>query len=158
MIERVKVVLDPSVRNLCQKPYPGHPQGCPNYGKRYICPPQAPMLGDVLDLSREVWAVWVEFDLKAQRYKMWFKHPKWSKRQAECCLYWQDGVRKTLRREMQEIVGHPHMELFASGLAIVEVPEAMGVNVTETMRGIGVDLEWPVEKIDRHVGLIGHVK
>lgn len=158
MIEQVKVVLDPSVRDLCRKPYPGHPRGCPNYGKRHTCPPQAPMLSDVLDLSRQVWAVWVEFDIKAQRFKMWFKHPKWSKRQAECCLYWQGVVRKRLRREMHVFISDPDMELFGDRLVPIEVPEAMGVNVTETMRGIGVELEWPPERIVRKIGLLGHYK
>jgi len=154
MIELVQVFFDVSLRDWCRRPYPGHPKGCPNYGERPTCPPEAPLLGDVLNLLRPVWAVWVEFDLEAQRKRMWLTHPKWSKRQAECCRYWQGGVRKRLRAEL---LFH-QIALEETGLVDIEVPEAMGVNVTETMRGIGVDLEWPVEKIDRHVGLIGYRK
>ena len=50
----VRPVIDPDVRDLCPRSYPGHPHGCPNYGKRPSCPPQAPMLAETLDLTQPV--------------------------------------------------------------------------------------------------------
>lgn len=160
MIERAKVVVDPSVRDLCRKPYPGHPRGCPNYGKRGNCPPQALLLNEVVDLSKTIWVVWVEFNLEWQRNRMRWKHPKWSIRQAECCLYWQAGVRAELCREIirEQIALARATGIKASKLIGIEVPEAMGVNVTETMKSIGVELQWPPDKIVRKVGLIGYAR
>jgi hypothetical protein len=34
-------------------------------------------------------------------------------------------------------------------------PEAMGVNVTATMKNLGVELEWPPKNIVRKVAIIG---
>jgi hypothetical protein len=45
--EDVKVIMldDGEAGKLCRLPYPNHPKGCPNYGKRALCPPKAPALG-----------------------------------------------------------------------------------------------------------------
>ncbi len=150
MIKIAPLDIDHGVRTLCRRPYPGHPNGCPNYGKRNTCPPEAHFLENVLDLGRTVWILWVDFNLEEQRGRMLSKHPGWSKRQAECCLYWQAGVRKELREEMQAFI-----DFADDTLMMVEAPEAYGVNVTETMSRVGIQLEWPPEKIVRKVGLIG---
>lgn len=150
MIKIADIILEPAVLTLCRKPYPGHPRGCPNYAHRKSCPPDAPFLEEVLDMSRTVWVAWVDFNLEKQRQRMWAKHPKWSERQAECCLYWQGGVRKQLRDEMEAFVDNAD-----AALMIIEVPEAHGVNVTETMWRVGVGLQWPPKIIVRKVGLIG---
>jgi hypothetical protein len=64
------------------------------------------------------------------------RHPDWS-RQVECCLYWQGTARKQLESEIQLFyTQHPHF-------LATRCPEAMGVNITATMAGIGVELEWP---------------
>jgi hypothetical protein len=57
------VVLDERVRQLCPKSYPLHPKGCPNYGKRTTCPPQARLWQAIYDLAAPVYAVVHEFDL-----------------------------------------------------------------------------------------------
>jgi predicted metal-binding protein len=153
----VKVVLDPTVRDLCRKPYPGHPNGCPNYGKKKGCPPAAPLLGELLDCSQPVWAVYVQFDLEAQRSRMWFKHPKWSKRQAECCLYWQGKVLSFLENRVTNFC---LMQILGTNekLTALYRPEAHGVNVTETMAAAGVELQWPPDNWVYKVALIGTPK
>jgi predicted metal-binding protein len=133
------VVIDKMVRRLCCVPYPGHPRGCPNWGKKSGCPPDVGWFDRMYDTS-QVYAVWNVFDFGAHVEKMRALHPQWSKRQLECCLYWQGTARKGLHREILAFWG----ELAFPGLIRTErCPEAMGVNVTETMRAIGVELEWP---------------
>lgn len=153
MIKIANVILNFDVRNLCRKSYLGHPHGCPNYDNRDACPPKALLLDNVLDLKKVVWIAWVNYNLEEHRKRMWAKHPNWSRRQTECCLYWQAHVRKQLREEMQAFV-----DFTDSRLIMLEIPEANGVNVTETMRQIGVELEWPPKRIVRKVGLIGWAK
>jgi len=42
----------------CRIPYPGHPKGCPNCDSvRVTCPPNAPKVSDVYDLSKPVYFV-----------------------------------------------------------------------------------------------------
>jgi hypothetical protein len=82
------------------------------------------------------------------------KHPEWSWRQLSCCLYWQGGARKRLREEVEKLLrrlGAPDERV-----VVVRCPEACGVNVTETMRRAGVDLEWPPVIIAYQVALVGY--
>ena len=149
MIRSINVVVDPAVRKLCTSAYPGHPRGCPNFGEKEGCPPQALMIDKLFDLSKRVWAFWVDFDLSAHRKKMRKKHPTWSRRQLNCCLYWQGTVNKKLR----ETVGQ---RLLATN-RVIYCPEACGVNVTATMETIGVILEWPPVNIVRKIALVGTI-
>lgn len=155
MYRNVKVVLDPNMRELCQWPYYSHPKGCPNYNKRSSCPPKAPLLDEVLDLSQPVWAVWVKFNLAAHRERMREKHPNWSKRQLDCCLYWQGTLLKELRIQVTNFCTMSLLYKIKEKLEAIYCPEAMGVNVTETLEGVGVTLEWPPEKIVHKVALVG---
>lgn len=141
-------VMDLNIRSLCIEPYPNHPKGCPNYGQRDICPPKSKCLHEVLDMGRGILAVWARFDLGTHVKKMRKAHLHWSYRQLSCCLYWQGTVRKALR---------PYAAAAAESYEalLVTCPEAMGVNVTATMKNIGIELEWPPKKFTRMIYLIG---
>lgn len=156
-IHYIKPILQSSVRKLCTKPYHGHPKGCPNFGKRDICPPQAPFLDDFFDLNKKVLAVVVHFNLELHVSKLRAKHPKWSQRQLECCLYWQGTARKKLKKEIEYNL--TRSALFDGyELGVTDCPEAMGVDVTATMKAKGIILEWPPKKIVRKIAFIGTVK
>lgn len=156
MIEQVKLVVDESVRTLCRKPYLGHPKGCPNFGKKRSCPPNAPLIGKLLDLNEPVWAVWVDFDLGAHRDRMWRKHPKWSPRQAECCLYWQATVNNQLQDHVLSLFTTGSFAAYHGPMKTVFCPEACGVNITATMESAGVFLEWPPVETVRKIALVGN--
>ena len=141
--------LDYSVRKLCQRPYPGHRQGCPNFGKRDSCPPLTQRLESFMDIGDKLWLIWNRFDLGIHATKMRVRHPEWSVRQVYCCLYWQGTARKELRLNIDAfLLEHP-------GLIVLTCPEAHGVNVTEAMRCIGIGLEWPPIKYAYQVALAG---
>lgn len=149
------VVLDKTVRTLCIRPYPNHPKGCPNYRKKKGCPPQQKILPEVYDVDMGFWVVWVSFDFASHCERMRRKHPNWSQRQVECCLYWQGSVYKKLRGEVEGV------KYYLDGKGNWQVtycPEGMGVNVTETMRNLGIELEWPPKNITYKVALLGIMK
>jgi len=157
---QVVPILDDRIRGLCTRPYPNHPKGCPNFGERPDCPPKEKHLEEVFDATQSFWALWAEFDFAAHRAKMQHAHPTWSDRQVDCCLYWQGTVRKFLRHHAQAwLVNHAgrlSKALVArQGIMYTEGPEAMGVNVTATMKKIGVELEWPPKNIVRKIFLAG---
>jgi len=139
---------EPSLRELCKKPYMGHPNGCPNYGKRKTCPPKAKLFFDVFD--SDLYIIYTKFDLKTHVKKMKKKHPKWTKRQLYCCLYWQGTARKNLKKEI---------EIFKKDFPnhiVTTCPEAMGLNITEIMHdNADIDLEWPPENITYQVAIAG---
>jgi len=150
-------VCDPSwARALCLRSYPGHPKGCPNHGKRDTCPPRAPLLGDVIDLAQPVLAIFNAFPLGEHVARMRRKHRKWSKRQLYCCLYWQGTARKQLRQRIAAF----RERHYGDGIQwrVLTCPEACGCNVTETMRRVGIELEWPPNRIAYQVALAGHAK
>ena len=145
----VAPVLDPAVRKACRLPYPGHPRGCPNWGKRADCPPRAALLPDVLDLSNPVYVAYTSFDLGAHVERMRARHPDWSDRKLRCCLYWQGTARKALWKKIEAFLET------RPGLLALTCPEACGVDVTASMALIGVKLDWPPMKLTYQVALIG---
>ncbi len=148
----VKPVIDLLVRGLCRRRYPNHPRGCPNWNKRPTCPPQARLLGELLDLTKPAYAVWSVFDLGAHRERMKARHSGWTRRQTDCCLYWQGTARKVLRNEVKRFLEKAGN---APELLVLYCPEACGVNVTATMVSLGQQLEWPPIEKTYQVALIG---
>jgi len=142
IIQLGKIHLAPTWE-WCAMPYPGHPHGCPNIGKGYPdCPPLAPRVDEVIDLDRGVWWIGSVFDLAGHRRQMMEKHPNWSERKAGCVYYWQPTVRAHNRRLLRQFLAeHPDMVAFS--------PEGLGVNVTLTLREVGVHLRWkyPLERV-----------
>lgn len=149
---QAELVFDPSMRNLCRRPYPGHPKGCPNWGRRETCPPKAPLLWNIISRSTPVWVVWNVFPFGEHVDAMHATHPDWSPRQLRCCLYWQGKARKQLREQVAAF----RRKVTLLKCRILYVPEASGVDVTSTMALIGEFLEWPPETKTYQVALAGY--
>ena len=144
-------VIDYSLRSLCARPYEGHPRGCPNHNHSPRCPPLAPRLHEVYDMSGSFWVVYSIFPLGEHVERMRAAHPDWSSRQLACVLYWQGTARRRLRGEVERFrAAHPEAEWL-----VETTPEAMGCDVTATMRSIGVALAWPPKNVVYHVALAG---
>ena len=131
--EVVDLVIDYRAREWCKLPYPDHPRGCPNFGQRASCPPEAPLVENHFDLSQPVWLIAVGFDLQHHIGRMRVKHPNWPDRQARCILYWQGSVNKELRSLTQYLVE-------GTGRIYTLCPEAMGVQVIKTASRAGVPI------------------
>jgi hypothetical protein len=138
---------------LCCRAYPGHRKGCPNYGKRDTCPPTAQRWTPEF-IDAHLWvAVWNKYAFADHVAYMRRRHPAWSKRQLECCLYWQ----KQARAQLQYGIDHLLRELTDAGRSeavVWKVPEAHGVNITATMASLKVTLEWPPIRWAYQVALI----
>lgn len=144
------VMLSGPVSALCCKPYPGHPKGCPNFNHKPGCPPTVAPWQETFSADRPVYAIINQFDFAGHVEKMHLTHPQWSQRQLECCLYWQQTARKELNKALDEFeLFHGHTYF------IVTCPEAHGMNVTETVKPLGIELEWPPEKFTYQVALAG---
>jgi predicted metal-binding protein len=142
-------VIDPGVRNLCTRKYPGRPRGCPNYGKRVTCPPQAPMIPELM--TPPYYLVWNAFDIAGHMSRLQGKHPDWSEKQLACCRYWQPTARKALRAEVEKF-----MEEHGRRWTVIACPEACGLNVHASMEfNAKIRLDWPPRKIAYQVALVG---
>lgn len=133
----------------CMRPYPRHPRGCPNFGKKDGCPPDMPLLAEALDCQEPAWAIYNVFPIGEHAARMRAKHPEWSDAQVYCCLYWQPRARKQLRAHIKEFMQQHR------GLRLIGNPEAHGVNLAETMANAGIDLEWPPRKVAYQISLAG---
>ena len=154
--QQVIPVYHPAVRGLCLHPYPNHLHGCPNYMHADRCPPKSPLFPDVYETAGDFYVIWSIFDLGKHVQHMRFRHPKWSDRQLRCVLYWQGRARVHLRRAIM-IFRMEHPEIDDRHL-IHETPEALGIDVTTTMKSIGIDIPWPPIDTVYHVALAGIAK
>ncbi|MBU7016320.1 MAG: hypothetical protein HXS44_02330 [Theionarchaea archaeon] len=137
--------IDHNVRDLCRKPYPGHPKGCPNYGKKKECPPQAPLLEDFIDISQPHYFV----VLKCIRNGR-FPNQESTLEEAQFHSYWSDTLEKILCKYIQEFQkDHP-------GTVFTYHPSAVGVDVLETARNVGIPLQENPEKVFHKIVLIGY--
>ena len=138
MIEILEVtnglIIDHRAREWCKLSYPDHPRGCPNYGKKYSCPPQVQLIEEWLSDYRKLWLVCAPFNLAEHVANMFLRHPNWSYRQARCLLYWQPKVNKELQQGTWDFAPDK-----LNG--ITYCPEGMGVNVIETARLVGLPIE-----------------
>jgi hypothetical protein len=111
----------------------------------------APLFDQAFDLSAPVYAVVNEYDLGGHVARMKADHPDWSDRQLYCVLYWQPTARRALSERIKAALRDPR----CIGYRAETCPEAMGVNITETLRFAGIELEWPPERVARQVALLG---
>jgi len=137
----VHPVIDPSVRELCLRPYPGHARGCPNYNKKETCPPRTKIFTEVFDLDYPVFAIVNAFDLKSHKEMMRVKHPRWSEKQLASSRFWQGKAKKELKEEINKFLQEHE------GYEATTCPEGLGINVTETMKNAGILLKWPPRDI-----------
>ena len=143
------IVRNGGPKDMCILPYYRHPKGCPNYGRKRGCPPHSRFYDDIYDISKPIYAIYNVFDFAGHVQRMRDKHPNWSQRQLECCLYWQGTARKALREYVVPWMGE------YPGYSIESTPEAMGVDITNTLLDVGVALEWPPVHVTYQVVLGG---
>ena len=129
-----KLIINHDARKWCVLPYPDHPKGCPNFGKKAICPPKVEYIEDWIKDAIELKIVCVSFDLKEHSDRMMSLHPNWSARQARCLLYWQPKVNKALIAAAEEM---------ANGYKVTYCPEAMGMDVIKTAQSVGIPIVAP---------------
>jgi len=149
IIEAVQVKTSRKTGDWCLYPYPGHPKGCPNYG-REGCPPDAPFITEVMDLRRSVFIAFSEFYLHGHITKMRLKHPDWTDRQLRNVLYWQGTSRKQMKQRAKIA------QFYGGGDVVLTCPEAHGVNVYATCFYSGLKIQ-KIKKLTtcRHIALIG---
>lgn len=146
-----QLVIDAQARHWCKLPYPGHPKGCPNYGRKKGCPPQVNLVMAEFDLGKPHWLAAIPFDLAAHVARMKERHPFWSFRQATCCLYWQGTAKKKLRQECEKFM------FMRPDLSVNYCPEAMGIDIFRTCEKLGIELDRKPRTLVYKVALIGYL-
>jgi hypothetical protein len=152
-IELTHIIYDPSARNgkWCCAPYTGHPHGCPNFIKG--CTTKRPPFSELIPRYEKWFAIIETFDLKSHAEEKKLKHPHWSSRQCRNPLYWQGTVRANLKRRSERF--NDYLEFFYGRRGyILDIPEANGIDVFETMAQVGITLERVPETV-RKIMIVG---
>lgn len=151
-----KIYFEQRFMDFCGLPYPGHPKGCPNFNKgKSGCPYTTPLIDKVIDITKSIYLIGIDFDLEEHTQKMKVKHPSWTDRQCKNVLYWQPHHKKLLKFEIDIFT----CDLNKDKLFVTIKPEAYGVNMCATVRQVGIKLDWhyPLKHVWR-IALIGELK
>lgn len=144
----VEVVCDPCMRAHCLDPYHAHPHGCPNWGHKKGCPPDAPLFLDTY--AKDVYIAAFRFNFGQYLAEKRERHPDWTDRALRNPRHWQAHVRSDFRRFLaEELPNHPEIQgdvLFS--------PEAMGVNLFATCQKAGIILEHTPTNFVYNIALI----
>lgn len=82
MIEKINpeiIPYDRLIQSLCRIPYPGHLNGCINFGKKEGCPPRK-LVCDIFDFNKEMYVIFTKFAVGKFAEKMRLEHPEWKER------------------------------------------------------------------------------
>jgi hypothetical protein len=130
----VSVACDSTTPSLCRLPYSWHSRGCPNYGVKGGCPPHTKPFEYRFEPEARVVAVRFPIAEYARLRKL--EHPDWTSGQLRNLRHWQGHLRSCLREYLSSV------ELSRQD-RILLTPEGMCVNVFETCKRAGLELEWP---------------
>jgi hypothetical protein len=97
--------------------------------------PQAPLFDQYFDLSRPIYVIYVNFDLVRFFQERETKSGVCAN-QTRRGKAWQGHARRLLRDNIRDFLS------FHPGYSVAFNPEAMGVNVNETMARVGVSMTW----------------
>lgn len=145
-----KLHIDMRAKNWCKLPYPAHKDGCPNYNKNKLCPPNSPDVDKFIKIYRKHWFIVEYFNIKEFENKMKIKHPEWSKKQCRCLLYWQKGVKSRLTKKALKFI-NGNDELIYTLL-----PEALGVHVFKTAESLKIPIEKKPKDWIIKIALVGY--
>lgn len=174
-----EIVFDKKTREYCNNPkFP-----CPHYNHSWACPPEAPYLEDEIKSFSKYILVYKKFDLKKYIKKIQAQHPHRKKPTILNKFYTKGIVRKLCSTEIKKvlstlhndpdnilIIWHTHCRLCEEELnkpctydtgekcrypeKIRYSMEAVGINVTETAKNVGIEIEWPPTHYLYRFGLI----
>jgi len=131
------IVYDKTLKGLCKLPFYNHAKGCPNWGKKEGCPPNVLPIHKILDFNKDLYVIYNEFSVGEFAQKMRLTHPEWEEhpRQWYNPRRWQGTARKQHKIEK--------IKALETGInTILSCPEANGVNMTDLMSKVGVELKW----------------
>lgn len=131
------VIFDKNVRDWCKIPYAGHPNGCPNYGKKSTCPPKSKYMEKIKSKYKFFYLIYVTFDFK--NYKEYrkdnFGDKEPTERQEKCLIYWQNSTNKALRDFVRPMLRSDRLLLSCgSGLFNSQSMESAGIFVFRTFQ------------------------
>ncbi|MFW9902367.1 MAG: DUF2284 domain-containing protein [Candidatus Thorarchaeota archaeon] len=178
-IKSVDIIFDPKVQTYCINPN----FKCPNYGHSWTCPPEAPYLQEEVSSYNKFFLIYVKYDLSKYINEEKAKNPKRSAKKIRNAFFMKNLLRDNLEQEIlnffkeSQIIYEEKLILWDGfcRLCSNEVDngctydagspcrypdkkrysmEAIGIDVTQTVRNLGFDIEWPPNDFIYRFGLV----
>ncbi|MFX1314345.1 MAG: DUF2284 domain-containing protein [Promethearchaeota archaeon] len=173
------IFFDPKVQNYCVNPN----FKCPNFGHSWACPPETPYLEEEVANYQKFFLVYVKFNLREYYKEEKIKNPKKSEESIKNAFFMKNFLRDNLEHEIVnfiEQIQNPYREklILWDGFCRVcynkrdkgcnydsgnpcRYPnkkrysmEAVGIDVTKTVKNLNFDIEWPPNDFIYRFGLI----
>lgn len=147
------------IKFLCQLPYQDHPKGCPSLGTKF-CPPNSfdyyLKIQSQLQTFPNLLLFIAKFDFKTHQTRLQIKHPTWSDRQLQCCLYYQNWVKKDFFLYIFEHcdVRNDLILGCGSGFGNCFSMEGIGINVFGTLKNLRIPFEVKPKTVINFVSLV----
>ena len=162
-ITKKDIVFDPKVQTYCNKPH----FKCPNYGHSWACPPKAPYLEEKIKQFERFFLIYIKHNIDKEKKKD-FRQYEFMRENIEeeisnfiqnntieynaiqilwdghCRICEKEGKRCTIDEQIP--CRYPDEIRYSM--------EAIGINVTETVRKIELEIEWPPTNYIFRFGLI----
>ena len=143
-----------SPRSMCIRPYKGHKNGCPNFGKLPTCPPNIPCMYDQMFDMSDVYAVVTTYYLEEYFEERRKKRPDLPEGQIQNIRNWQPTALKENDYAISEFYReNPNLYIYVS----TRLLECMGVDVVGTMKEVGLYIKFPVKEIAYRVSFVARV-
>jgi hypothetical protein len=116
--------------------------GCPNYGEKEGCPPEVLHIKEAYDMN-SIHLLTIQFPFEEYIDIKREINPTWTNRALINQRHWQGHLKSLLNTFWEDIEDrYPEHN-------VIKNPEAMGVNLEETMKKLGIQLQW-CEQNEKH--------
>lgn len=143
-----------SPRSMCIRPYKNHKYGCPNFGKFPTCPPNIPCMYDQIFDTSDVYAVVTKFYLEEYFDKRRKNRPDLAEGQIRNIRVWQPIAIKENDYAISEFYQE---NIDKQDYVATRLLECMGIDVINTMKEVGVEIKFPVEKYAYRIAFVAKV-
>jgi predicted metal-binding protein len=173
------IIFDPKVQTYCINPN----FKCPSYGHSWACPPEAPYLEKEVSSYHKFFLIYVRYDLSKYIDEERLKNPKKSEKKLRNAFFMKNFLRDKLEQEILDFsketqTSYEQKLILWDGFCRVcsnvkdngcnydsgdpcRYPdkkrysmEAVGIDVTQTVKDLGFDIEWPPNNFVYRFGLI----
>jgi hypothetical protein len=158
-INKGTIVHYPEVEEFCKRPYPDHPNGCPNIEKCKSLKSNLPSLKSILSQHSHFYLFYAELDFDTYKRERNALKPEFfnTRRRLECVLYWQRPVKKLIEEKLELLwtINANKFYVLGSGSGldltfqkIVPSMENFCINVFSTMKLNNIEFELkPLTKV-----------
>jgi predicted metal-binding protein len=173
------IIFDQKVQTYCVNPN----FQCPSYGHSWACPPEAPYLQKKISKYKRFFLIFIKFNLINYLHKKKANHPPRTENSIKNTLYMKNLLRDNLEQEMLLFLEHQHIPyknklILWDGFCrlcsneedkgctydfgdLCRYPdkirysmEAVGIDVTKTVKNLKFNIEWPPKEFVYRFGLV----